>query len=279
MRTPPLTCFISLLLLATVAAPRPASAQTAPAPAPAPARAPLWQVDWGDQYCTLIRRPDPGTSEVVGLRVLPGSELSSIVLLAPRSAALADPIDTVILGPSGQSFDVHARQEERAHNARAMLIGGLPRSFLGSLADSQELQLKAGRAARRRIALPNVAAAVRALRQCVSNAFREWGMDEAVWNALQRLPHSTNVMGMTDNDYPTEEIDRRGQGRVIVRVTVSAEGRATACATVATSNTPAMDQATCAAVMSRARFIPALDAQGRPIAAQITESVMFLASG
>ena len=278
MRTPPLTCFISLLLVA-VAAPRPASAQTAPAPAPAPAHAPLWQVDWGDQFCTLIRRPDPGSNEIVGLRLLPGAELSAIVLVAPESTRLPYSVDSVTLSPSGQSFAVGAHGENRARGTRALVISGLPRSFWDVLAASQELQINVGPAVRRRIALVNSATAVRALKQCASDAFRQWGMDEAAWNALQRLPHTTNRMGMSSSDYPTEEIDRRGQGRVIVRVTVSAEGRATACATVATRNTPAMDQATCAAVMSRARFIPALDAQGRPTAAQVTESVMFLASG
>jgi TonB family protein len=260
-----------LLLLAAAAAPQPASAQTAPAPA--------WQVDWGNQYCTLIRPPDPGTNEIVGLRMLPGAEFSSIVILAPRSTALPDPVDAVTLAPSGQSFDVHARPEDRAHDAHAVVIGSLPRTFWDALAGAQELQIKAGGHVRRRIALPNAAAAVRALRQCASDAFREWGVDEAAWSALQRLPHSTNAMGMTDNDYPTDELDRNGQGQVVVRVTVSAEGRATACAIVATSNTPSMDRATCPAVMSRARFTPALDAQGRPTEAQIVSSVRFLAGG
>jgi cytochrome c-type biogenesis protein CcmE len=35
--------------------------------------APAWQVDWGDQYCSLIRLPDRETPFIVGARVVPGT--------------------------------------------------------------------------------------------------------------------------------------------------------------------------------------------------------------
>ena len=61
-----------------------------------------------------------------------------------------------------------------------------------------------------------------------------------------------------------------------MRLTVSADGRATACAPVATSHHPRFDEAACRAALSRARFTPALDAAGQPVAAQIVTSVTFL---
>ena len=117
---------------------------------------------------------------------------------------------------------------------------------------------------------------MRALRSCASDALRQWGVDEAALNALRRRPLSTNGFGVTAADYPIDALREHERGRVVMRLTVSPDGRATACAPVASSHDPRFDEAACRAALSRARFTPALDASGQPVAAQIVTSVTFL---
>ena len=249
----------------------------AAAAAAQPHRAPAWQVDWGDQYCVLIRLPDRATPYVIALRALPGGDYSDLFLVPRGEGHPPARIDSVALAPSGQSFEVHSLDVE-ARVPGASVYGRLPPDFWTAFAGSETLELSHGDRVVSRIHLSESAAAGTALRQCISDAMREWGFDEAAWRALSRHPRALNALGIGDQDYPREAIRQNLQGRVVVRLNISAEGRATACAPVASSHTPVIDAAACNAALRRGRFRPALNAAGEPTAAQYVTTVSFLMS-
>jgi TonB family protein len=246
-------------------------------PSPAQERhAPVWQMDWGDQYCSLIRLPDRETPYSVVVRALPGHGNSNILLMPHGSDRPPEWVDSITLAPSGRSFNVSSASETLGDSSRVISLRTLPPEFWDALAGSDRMQLKRGSRVVGQIHLSDASPAVRALRQCVSDALREWGIDEAAMNALRRRPVSLNALGLDDQDYPQEAIQRNIQGRVVVRIDVSAQGRPTACAPVASSHTPAIDAAACHAAMTRGRFTPALDANGRPTPSQIVTTATFL---
>lgn len=67
-------------------------------------------------------------------------------------------------------------------------------------------------------------------------------------------------------DYPDAALRARQQGRVAVRLGVSAEGRVTDCTVTASSRSAVLDASTCRILFSRVRFEPARDAQGIAVA-------------
>ncbi|NUQ17776.1 MAG: energy transducer TonB [Sphingomonas sp.] len=71
------------------------------------------------------------------------------------------------------------------------------------------------------------------------------------------------------DDYPAEAVRNRWQGDVVVELTVGGEGRATACNVVRSSGYKVLDDATCTIMVRRARFMPPVDAQGRPVATHV----------
>lgn len=93
----------------------------------------------------------------------------------------------------------------------------------------------------------------------------------------QRLPrppvHRSGTI--TAEDYPSGAIRRLEEGSATVRLTVSAEGRVTDCTVVSSSGSAELDATTCTLLSRRARFDPALDAQGRPIPATVTRRVSW----
>ena len=80
-----------------------------------------------------------------------------------------------------------------------------------------------------------------------------------------------HISGKIDNarDYPVPPGGREARKgtQVIVRVTVTPEGRARDCAIVRPSPDPQADSITCRLVESRLGFRPAMDANGNPVAA------------
>jgi TonB family protein len=235
---------------------------------------PGWRMHWANDYCTLVRLQDPETPFTIAFRTLPGREDPSL-FLARGTEALPPQAGTVTLGPSGRSFELSIGSDFRADGTELPLLGRLPGDFWDALASSDQIQIRMGSEMAAQIYLTGTSTAVGALRQCVSDALREWGVDEAALAALRRRPVSTNSNGIDSYDYPHQAVVQNIQGRVVMRILVSAEGRATACVPVATSHTPIFNDAACHAVLTRGRYVPALDAAGHPTAAQFVTTVAF----
>jgi protein TonB len=66
----------------------------------------------------------------------------------------------------------------------------------------------------------------------------------------------------SSDDYPATEHEEYGTS--IFRLTVGPNGRVSKCAITGSSGSYALDSATCRVLLSRARFKPALDREGRP---------------
>lgn len=69
---------------------------------------------------------------------------------------------------------------------------------------------------------------------------------------------------ITSDDYPAEALRNNWQGRTSISWTIDETGRATDCIVLESSGHAVLDEASCRLVLNRARYIPALDEQGRP---------------
>jgi TonB family protein len=70
---------------------------------------------------------------------------------------------------------------------------------------------------------------------------------------------------VTPRDYPPSAMRARIEGVVGFTLTIDAKGNVTDCAVTASSNTQALDEATCSLTRARAHFLPARDDKGRPV--------------
>lgn len=240
-----------------------------------PQQGPAWQMDWGEEYCTLFRLPDEGAPFVAGLRSIPGTMKASLFVLAEGRDTLPRGVSAVALAPSGAAFDVSADVEIREGGLRALLLHDLPDEFIDAFAAADEVRLKTGARTERRVPLTEAQAAVAELRRCLSETMREWGIDEAALRSLRHRPSTTNALGLSNDDYPAEALASGSEGRVVVRIAVSSEGRAAGCAPLVSSGSEPLDRASCAAILRGARFSIPLDAEGRPTSAQIVSTVRW----
>jgi TonB family protein len=267
MRTEIYKSLSALSLLVGALAPVPATAQER--------RQPRWQVDWGQYYCTLVRHPDETTPYFVGFRHIPGTLFVNLVMIPDDSDRLPRSLDELVIKPAGTSHSFETRVERRPGQRRMLASGSVPRRLLSELAEANEIELRADGELVQRIPLIETARAVAALRQCRSQVLQEWGVDEEALNALRSHPGTTNNYGLNPTDYPHTALRDDTEGRVIVRMDVSAEGRATGCAPVASSGSRLLDDTTCRIILRRARFSPPIGADGQPTAAQSVNAVTW----
>ena len=90
-------------------------------------------------------------------------------------------------------------------------------------------------------------------------------------------PRLVNLAEVFSNDnYPYWALKNWDEGRVRFRVEVDAIGRPAACAIVEPSRVATLDQPTCDLIMAQARFEPATDQRGRPIAGTYSRVVQWV---
>lgn len=78
-----------------------------------------------------------------------------------------------------------------------------------------------------------------------------------------------------EGDYPPAAVRQGAAGRVGFRLTVDATGKVDGCTVVAPSPSKDLDEATCAVMLARARFAPAVDATGRHVRGMYTGAVRW----
>jgi len=81
----------------------------------------------------------------------------------------------------------------------------------------------------------------------------------------QRARANLNSYFSTD-DYPAGALRNNEQGTTAFSLTIGTSGRVEACTVTSSSGSSALDQATCRILRSRARYTPARDENGNPVA-------------
>ena len=101
------------------------------------------------------------------------------------------------------------------------------------------------------------------------------GTPTALFTVKHPRPANSQASWVTNDDYPAREIRNNHQGTVRFRVAVGTNGRVKSCEIVASSGYPALDEATCGRVSSRARFTPGSNSAGVAVVDTFSGSVTW----
>ena len=260
---------LSVLLAASLVAamPSPAAAQQAQ-----PAR---WAVDWSEQHCTLVRNSSAAAPTTLYLRTVPGGNSQNLVLVGNPGQALPFANGervTLSLDSVGAAMEGPVRVGQRPDGRRYVVLDELSSGFLDRLAGAGEIRLSRG-AASMAVPVPGARNAVTALRACVDETLRQWGVDERALAALRQRPDAPAWLSLRDR--PSRALLSGSSGIIVLRLTVDANGRLTNCTVVGPSGNPVLDRATCATARERARFTPGVDTNGMPVEARIIRTVRW----
>jgi TonB family protein len=93
------------------------------------------------------------------------------------------------------------------------------------------------------------------------------------------VPVSALHSYMTADDYPIEAIRNGEQGTVAFRLQVGADGAVSACSITQSSGSATLDATSCRIMTERARFTPARNAQGDPVAGTFDSRIRWSMPG
>jgi hypothetical protein len=119
------------------------------------------------------------------------------------------------------------------------------------------------------------------LDKCIDELLTHWGIDVEKHKNLKRSPVPAQNPGrwIYSSDYPMDMLQIGQPALVEFRLSVSEDGKPTACHIQATTRPKEFDDAVCKSLLRRAAFEPALDSEGKPIASYWRSRVRFQIPG
>ncbi len=116
-----------------------------------------------------------------------------------------------------------------------------------------------------------------ALRKCSWDTVKMWGLDVAQQKNLTRKPQPKqgSKPWLTGDDYPRKMAWAGYEGIVNFRLLIDPTGKPISCHIQTSTRPKQFDEAVCNAIMKRARFDPALDAEGKPVTSFYRQTVTF----
>lgn len=142
--------------------------------------------------------------------------------------------------------------------------------LLDDLADGATLGLDLPGDASWSVAFPGMKVGLAALSACEATKLKLWGVaeDEAGRVAAKAKPINTSTW-FAHVKSPRSVADLAYTGPSVLLMSVTADGKVSKCLPIGTSGSTALDTYSCSAFQANARFQPAADRDGKPVASKV----------
>jgi hypothetical protein len=248
--------------LGLMAAASPALAEQAGADAPLqPIGA--WGVDYGDAMCTLTHSfAGPDGPVELGFAPLTGGEQLRVLAVNlpgadPKGYGKAHLSDA----PDAKAEGYYSTLDAKSGKTIVVIRAGRREVLANAATPVLTIELKKKAV---RFAVPGLANAMTALNACETDLQKSWGYDAAAVSkpAVAIGPGSW----INFDDFPRSDGLVMDTGETDFRLAVGPDGKPTQCTIMVKSGSERLDQLTCRLLMLRARFTPAKDKAGKPVA-------------
>ncbi|NBC35131.1 hypothetical protein GTZ99_01000 [Novosphingobium sp. FSY-8] len=263
----------------TLGAPATAHAQTAPLELAPSSR---WNLNYSDDSCRLMREFGQGEDKVILIMDSYAPDMDGYITLVGKQFVGSDPYKKVSYGfePGEPKSGATAIRGVIGAQATPLLILGMALPKIQAIWQNQDILFRltptSGRAMTLKVG--PMAEVAKALNTCTAALVTQWGFTPEQQAAWKRLPEPIGEpqKWMRDGwDYPLTAEMRNLNGVVHYRLMVDAAGTPTRCILQSETQPAEFGNEVCTVLMRRARFKPAQDRAGAPVASYFTGTVRF----
>lgn len=267
-----------------------------------------WVLDYAETHCRLVRVFGEGRDQVTLVleQYKPSDEVSLTLVGEPlerfgrrdevdmrfgplHSEGRSTPFKTGTFGPprstalifGGVDFDPAAPDPAAPGEDEAAAMpeveDRLPQLQPATGAQIEWLTIGSGRRAVR-LQVGAMGDVFTALNQCSTDLLRHWGLDADRHRTLTRMAHPENfpeVARAIQRFYPDAALRAGEQARLEVRMIIEADGSISDCSIAEATSAEYIESPACREFSRRARFAPALDAEGQPMKSYYSTGVVY----
>ena len=279
-------CTMALIVSQSAAAERPSTIYTPSI---------SWNVDYADDSCALRRAFVNGDDKVVlELRQFSPGDKFSATAASTAFRQGTKPLKVRIL-PEDKPHDASGSSPLQYPNGLfgfgwydsfvPLAEGAEKLAVIGAAPDRttrekaiEGIELSAGLTRTVLIATGEMYRPMQAMRKCMEELLTHWGIDAVAHRNLSRRAKAKDQSEwakIIQAKYPGKMLAYERSGIVRVRVMVGTDGLPTSCHIQVPSQDKSFETTACAGLMKAARFEPALDAVGKPIASYFVTTIFY----
>lgn len=255
-----------------------------------------WQMNYGDDTCQLaarfgsaedsvileLRREQPGDS--IDLQLY-GKRLKFKEFRVPVELTFG--LNGVPQVRDGASMIVDGPNKLPLVRLTGLRIDGSfdqkhPDVSMPAIASAREAEItsiafKLPSAKRYRLETGSMGAPLAAMRVCTDDLIKGWGYDPAIQSTLvrQAIPANSPTTWVSTSDIPSK-LAVMHYGLIRFRLDIDPAGNPAGCKVLYRTNPDEFSDLSCKLLLKRARFKPALDAQGKPVKSFYINSIQWM---
>lgn len=209
--------------------------------------------------------------ERLSLRFVPNEETSDLHV----TWGSAGKVPAAVVGGSLRIVPLTPAQKAEADDPNRKAGFYDPPVDPARLAAVTALQIRYKRTRHLELMTGSMAKPFQLLDNCAWETVASWGLDVEQQKKLSRGPVALGTPWLRSSDYPNAMLNAGYQGIIRVRLMIDASGKPTSCAIQQSTRPEEFDNTVCRALMARAKFEPALDAQGAPAPSFWSQTIQF----
>ncbi|MGS1015871.1 energy transducer TonB [Allosphingosinicella humi] len=237
-----------------------------------------WVVDFAEQQCVASRAY--GTDDkplILTLKPSPVGDVMQITLflkLYSTEPAMEAPV-TIGIDDAPPITAGLLSYSTSQRNMRAIRMN-LPTAAFAPMRQAKTVSFKARGIVDESFALTHMPALMLQMDRCLADLQRYWNIDDADRLQTRAKPQQYLARYFTNDDYPIVSI-RKGEGGIVAfALLIDETGRLADCTVTATSHVPVLDAQSCALLIRRAKFQPAVGADGKPAKDSLVNRVQWI---
>lgn len=221
-----------------------------------------WRLDFADQRCLATRNYGSGDQPLyLALKPSPAGGLMQLIIARKAAGSSFADQGKVVLRPAGQNHisTTYLAWHDRSSKLRLMSVI-LTSAQFDQVRSATGLAVEADKELRREFGLTAMPALAGQIAVCLADLQRHWNIrpDGAPGGETRAGPTGSLAKLFDSDDYPGLAIRNEQKGQVKFIVLVDEAGKQQDCTVTEASGIASLDAQTCAVIMERGKFQPAV---------------------
>jgi hypothetical protein len=236
-----------------------------------------WVVEFNDAQCIASRNyGSPGNPLRLVLKAPAAGNIIQVVVIRAATSGTNAQLDADVAFDQRAPVRTKAFAYTAAPQQQRLYLINLPADQFGAAKTARTLAIRAKGELDEQFAISAVGPLLNVMGECVADLRKAWNVTVPGAPAAPLRQHASGSIDslLQQVDYPA--LDKPESGAATFVLLIDETGRVADCTVVETSGIASLDAQTCGAVMSQAKFSPAIGADGRPAKDGLVQRVEWI---
>ena len=224
-----------------------------------------WVIEFADEKCVAAREYGAADTPVaIILKPSPIGDILQMTLISPAAGRPTRQVTANVRIGDDPSIPLQALAfDSKQSKVRSVRIN-LPENVAARLAGATAISVSSEGEVNANYALTQMNDVAKTLSKCVADLRAFWNIGPEHEPNIRARAKANLASFISDEDYPEMAYERDQGGTVKFALLINEAGRVADCTVTESSNVPSLDAQSCAILVRRARFEPAVDTAGKP---------------